>query len=80
VPFDITRLVNDTMLQQSQTLDSHNNETLTSIYSKWYLDVYLKRKEIVYSDHFREFANNNFDTKTKSQNIPKTEQYTDRNG
>lgn len=38
--FNITRLFNDSLLQQTQGLDCHGNETLTSVYTKW-LNIYL---------------------------------------
>uniref|UniRef100_A0A1I7XE33 BTB domain-containing protein n=1 Tax=Heterorhabditis bacteriophora TaxID=37862 RepID=A0A1I7XE33_HETBA len=43
VTVDITRLFNNALLQQTQPLDSRNRETVTAIYTKWYLEVVLRR-------------------------------------
>lgn len=40
VNFDLTRIFNDALLQQTQGLDSQGKETMTSIYAKWH--VYLQ--------------------------------------
>uniref|UniRef100_A0A9J2PDS2 Membrane-associated protein gex-3 n=1 Tax=Ascaris lumbricoides TaxID=6252 RepID=A0A9J2PDS2_ASCLU len=43
VNMDTTRLFNTVLLQQTQPLDCHSAETITSIYTKWYLEVVLRR-------------------------------------
>lgn len=39
VSFDIVRLFNDTMLQQSQREDAREQDTLTELYSKWLIQI-----------------------------------------
>ncbi|KAL7078798.1 hypothetical protein ACQ4LE_002746 [Meloidogyne hapla] len=59
--FDLTRLFNDTLLQQSQREDAHGNETLAELYSKWYLEVLLRKAStchLLYSEHMQSFVNN----------------------
>uniref|UniRef100_A0A914I6G8 Nck-associated protein 1 n=1 Tax=Globodera rostochiensis TaxID=31243 RepID=A0A914I6G8_GLORO len=56
--YDIVRLFNDAMLQQSQREDAHGQETLAEIYSKWYLEVLLRRAStghLLYSEHLQAF-------------------------
>lgn len=56
--FDLTQFLTDTLLQQTQLLDSQGKETITSIYSRWYLEVLLRKASIgqlIYSEHLREF-------------------------
>ncbi|KAL3981395.1 Membrane-associated protein gex-3 [Acanthocheilonema viteae] len=55
VTLDVTRLFNNVLLQQTQYQDYHGNDTLTSIYTKWYLEVVLRRMstgQILFSPHF----------------------------
>ncbi|CAG9537731.1 unnamed protein product [Cercopithifilaria johnstoni] len=55
VTLDVTRLFNSALLQQTQYRDYHGNDTLTSIYTKWYLEVVLRRMstgQILFSPHF----------------------------
>ncbi|VDK88818.1 unnamed protein product [Litomosoides sigmodontis] len=55
VALDVTRLFNNVLLQQTQYQDYHGNDTLTSIYTKWYLEVVLRRMstgQILFSPHF----------------------------
>ncbi|VDP16574.1 unnamed protein product [Onchocerca flexuosa] len=55
VTLDMTRLFNSVLLQQTQYQDYHGNDTLTSIYTKWYLEVVLRRMstgQILFSPHF----------------------------
>ncbi|PAV70365.1 hypothetical protein WR25_24412 [Diploscapter pachys] len=56
VTLDITRLFNSALLQQTQGLDSRNKETLTALYTKWYLEVLLRKAStghMVWSDHLK---------------------------
>ncbi|CAJ0604279.1 unnamed protein product [Cylicocyclus nassatus] len=56
VPLDITRLFNNVLLQQTQPLDSRNKETMTYIYTKWYLEVVLRRASaghMLWSEHLQ---------------------------
>ncbi|VDL69231.1 unnamed protein product [Nippostrongylus brasiliensis] len=56
VPLDITRLFNNVLLQQTQPLDSRNKETVTYIYTKWYLEVVLRRASaghMLWSEHLQ---------------------------
>lgn len=70
------------MLQQSQMMDSQDNETLTSVYCKWYLEVLLRKKNLIYSEHFRDFANNPYSkiSTSPATNFLKADQYSDRTG
>ncbi|MFH4977682.1 hypothetical protein AB6A40_004391 [Gnathostoma spinigerum] len=54
VNVDATGVFRSVMLQQTQLQDCHSNETITSNYSKWYLEVVLRRMSlghILYSPH-----------------------------
>jgi NCK-associated protein 1 len=56
---DTTRIFNEVLLQQSQPLDSAGNETITSLYTHWFLEVLVKRitmGTIVYSPIRRSFV------------------------
>uniref|UniRef100_A0AC34GYP1 Nck-associated protein 1 n=1 Tax=Panagrolaimus sp. ES5 TaxID=591445 RepID=A0AC34GYP1_9BILA len=56
--FDLTQFLNGVYLQQTQPQDSHGKDTLASIYSRWYLEVLLRKASIcqlVYSEHLRSF-------------------------
>ena len=56
---DTTRIFNEVLLQQSQPLDSAGNETITSLYTHWFLEVLVKRitmGTIVYSPLRRSFV------------------------
>ncbi|KAI1726140.1 membrane-associated apoptosis protein domain-containing protein [Ditylenchus destructor] len=79
VTFDITRIVNDALLQESQPQDSHGNETLTSVYARWYLEVLLRRAsmgQLLHSDHLQSFITNP-DAAPSGGAILPAEQYTD---
>lgn len=59
VQIDVTRMFNDVLLQQTQPQDRHGEQTITSIYSTWYLEVLLRRVtagHIVYSPLQRSFV------------------------
>ncbi|CAI4228127.1 unnamed protein product [Auanema sp. JU1783] len=74
ITVDITRLFNNALLQQTQPLDSRNKETLTFIYTKWYLDVVLRRAatgNMVWSDHLQAMVS------YADMNPFQPEQYTD---
>ncbi|KAI6193204.1 Membrane-associated protein gex-3 [Aphelenchoides besseyi] len=60
VGIDLARLFNDTLLQQSQQLDSGGHFTLTSVYSKFYCDLLHRASlgQIMYADHLRAFIAN----------------------
>uniref|UniRef100_A0A3B3R8P1 NCK associated protein 1 like n=1 Tax=Paramormyrops kingsleyae TaxID=1676925 RepID=A0A3B3R8P1_9TELE len=40
---DITRLVKNVLLQQTQPLDSHGEQTITTLYTSWYLEGLLRQ-------------------------------------
>ncbi|XP_034022052.1 nck-associated protein 1-like [Thalassophryne amazonica] len=40
---DITRLVKSVLLQQTQPLDSHGGQTITTLYTNWYLESLLRQ-------------------------------------
>lgn len=45
-----------TLLQQTQSVDSKNKDTITAMYTKWYLEVLLRRASsghMVWSEHLR---------------------------
>ncbi|KAJ1352261.1 hypothetical protein KIN20_008556 [Parelaphostrongylus tenuis] len=74
VPLDVTRLFNSVLLQQTQPLDSRNKETMTSIYTKWYLEVVLRRASaghMLWSEHLQAMVSNG------EANDFAPEQYTD---
>uniref|UniRef100_A0A915M7G8 MULE transposase domain-containing protein n=1 Tax=Meloidogyne javanica TaxID=6303 RepID=A0A915M7G8_MELJA len=83
--FDLTRLFNDTLLQQSQRDDAQGNETLAEIYSKWYLEVLLRKAStchLLYSEHMQSFVNNpSSDTPVNNNNLStqlfRAERFTD---
>ncbi|KAI6226267.1 hypothetical protein M3Y99_01310400 [Aphelenchoides fujianensis] len=82
VGIDLARLFNDTLLQQSQALDSGGHYTLTTIYSKFYCDLLHRASlgQIVYSDHLREFITNTDGPPASSAASPldyAPDQYTD---
>ncbi|XP_072237966.1 nck-associated protein 1-like [Leuresthes tenuis] len=40
---DVTRLVKSVLLQQTQPLDSHGGQTVTTLYTNWYLEGLLRQ-------------------------------------
>ncbi|KAE9415969.1 hypothetical protein Angca_008386, partial [Angiostrongylus cantonensis] len=61
VPLDVTRLFNNVLLQQTQPLDSRNKETTTYMYTKWYLEVVLRRASaghMLWSEHLQAMVSN----------------------
>ncbi|GMS95850.1 hypothetical protein PENTCL1PPCAC_18025, partial [Pristionchus entomophagus] len=75
---DMTRIFNRTLLQQTQPQDVRGRETITSIYTKWYLEVMLRRASnglILYSEHMRQMISA---TQALTPEVPfLPEQYTD---
>ncbi|CAF0929336.1 unnamed protein product [Didymodactylos carnosus] len=56
---DTIRIFNEVLLQQSQPLDSAGSETITSLYTHWFLEVLIKRitmGHIVYSPIRKSFV------------------------
>uniref|UniRef100_A0A3B5B3D4 NCK associated protein 1 like n=1 Tax=Stegastes partitus TaxID=144197 RepID=A0A3B5B3D4_9TELE len=43
VNVDITRLVKSVLLQQTQPLDSHGGQTVTTVYTNWFLESLLRQ-------------------------------------
>lgn len=43
VHIDITRVFNNALLQQTQSVDSHGEKTITSLYTTWYSEILLRR-------------------------------------
>ncbi|GMT24293.1 hypothetical protein PFISCL1PPCAC_15590, partial [Pristionchus fissidentatus] len=75
---DMTRIFNRVLLQQSQPQDVRGRETITSIYTKWYLEVMLRRASnglILYSDHMRQMISATQVLTPEVSFLP--EQYTD---
>eukprot|EP00794_Sanderia_malayensis_P017057 gene17057-18775_t len=75
VSLDMGRIFNSTLLQQTQSTDNSGGPTLTSTYTAWYIDVFLKRVTgvtggIIYSPTRRAFV-------SKNRSHPKAENYTD---
>ncbi|KHJ46359.1 hypothetical protein D918_03412 [Trichuris suis] len=61
VQIDIVGLFNNVLSQQTQHQDCYGDETLTSIYTRWYLEVLLRRVstyQFLYSGHLRTFVTN----------------------
>lgn len=59
VHIDITRVFNNALLQQTQTLDSHGDKTIAALYTQWYSEVLLRRVSagnICYSSNQRAFV------------------------
>ncbi|CAJ0942504.1 unnamed protein product, partial [Mesorhabditis belari] len=74
VTIDVTRLFSSVLLQQTQPVDGRNRETITAIYTKWYLEVVLRRAatgQMVWSDHLQAMIGNG------ENNVFAPEQYTD---
>lgn len=43
VHIDITRVFNNSLLQQTQSVDSHGEKTITALYITWYSEILLRR-------------------------------------
>ncbi|KAF6738772.1 Nck-associated protein 1-like [Oryzias melastigma] len=43
ISVDVTRLVKSVLLQQTQPLDSHGGQTITTLYTNWYLEGLLRQ-------------------------------------
>lgn len=59
VHIDITRVFNNCLLQQTQTVDTHGEKTIAALYNHWYSDVLLRRVSagnIVFSMNQRSFV------------------------
>lgn len=72
---DMARLFNHVLLQQTQAEDSQGAITITSMYTTWYLEVFLRRvmtDNIVFSPRRRAFVN-------KPGQAFRAEEYTDVN-
>lgn len=75
---DMTRIFNRTLLQQTQPQDVRGRETITSVYTKWYLEVLLRRASnglILYSEHMRQMISATQTLTNEVSFLP--EQYTD---
>ncbi|CAI5449654.1 unnamed protein product [Caenorhabditis angaria] len=56
ITLDISQIMQSVLLQQTQSVDSRNKDTITSLYTKWYLEVLLRRASsghMVWSEHLR---------------------------
>ncbi|CAB3410046.1 unnamed protein product [Caenorhabditis bovis] len=56
ITLDISHLMQTVLLQQTQSLDSRNKDTITVLYTKWYLEVLLRRASsghMIWSEHLR---------------------------
>lgn len=59
VHLDLTRIFNNVLLQQTQPQDPFGDETVATLYTKWYLEVLLRRVSsghILFSGHQRAFV------------------------
>lgn len=59
VHIDITRVFNNCLLQQTQSLDSHGEKTIAALYNTWYSEALLRRVtagNIVFSPNQRAFV------------------------
>ncbi|XP_076845183.1 nck-associated protein 1-like [Brachyhypopomus gauderio] len=73
---DITRLVKNVLLQQTQPLDSHGAQTITTLYTNWYLESLLRQASSAFIAHcptMHCFVNHNVENE---QNF-KAEEYSD---
>ncbi|KAM9409201.1 LOW QUALITY PROTEIN: nck-associated protein 1-like [Pholidichthys leucotaenia] len=43
INIDVTRLVKNVLLQQTQPLDSHGGQTITTLYTNWFLESLLRQ-------------------------------------
>lgn len=43
VHIDITRVFNNALLQQTQSVDSHGEKTIAALYTQWYSEILLRR-------------------------------------
>ncbi|XP_068598431.1 nck-associated protein 1-like [Brachionichthys hirsutus] len=48
---DVTRLVKNVLLQQTQPLDSHGGQTVTTLYTNWFLESLLRQASIAVIIH-----------------------------
>lgn len=56
ISVDISNTMQTTLLQQTQLVDSKNKDTIAALYTKWYLEVLLRRASsghMVWSEHLR---------------------------
>lgn len=59
VNIDMTRIFNNCLLQQTQSIDSHGEKTIAALYNTWYSDVLLRKVSggnIVFSMNQRAFV------------------------
>ncbi|KAL0977917.1 hypothetical protein UPYG_G00163190 [Umbra pygmaea] len=73
---DVTRLVKNVLLQQTQPLDSYGNQTITTIYTNWYLESLLRQASnalIIHCPTMHCFVNQT----TDSEQSFKAEEYSD---
>uniref|UniRef100_A0A4W4HQL6 Nck-associated protein 1-like n=1 Tax=Electrophorus electricus TaxID=8005 RepID=A0A4W4HQL6_ELEEL len=73
---DITRLVKNVLLQQTQPLDSHGAPTITTLYTNWYLESLLRQASSAFIAHcptMHCFVNHNVENE---QNF-KADEYSD---
>ncbi|VDP07691.1 unnamed protein product [Soboliphyme baturini] len=60
IDMDIKRILNEVLLRQMQPLDYQGSETITTLYTRWYLEVFLRRVsngQILYYPHHKTFMN-----------------------
>ncbi|CAP24240.1 Protein CBR-GEX-3 [Caenorhabditis briggsae] len=56
ISVDISNTMQAILLQQTQSVDSRNKDTITAFYTKWYLEVLLRRASaghMIWSEHQR---------------------------
>uniref|UniRef100_A0A8R1DFA0 Membrane-associated protein gex-3 n=1 Tax=Caenorhabditis japonica TaxID=281687 RepID=A0A8R1DFA0_CAEJA len=56
ISVDVSNMMQTTLLQQTQSLDAKNKDTISALYTKWYLEVLLRRASsghMVWSEHLR---------------------------
>ncbi|CAI2350716.1 unnamed protein product [Caenorhabditis sp. 36 PRJEB53466] len=56
ISVDISNLMQSILLQQTQSTDAKGKDTITALYTKWYLEVLLRRASsghMVWSEHLR---------------------------
>ncbi|KAJ8378284.1 hypothetical protein AAFF_G00244190 [Aldrovandia affinis] len=76
INLDITRLIKNVLLQQTQPLDSQGNQTITTLYTNWYLEGLLRQASsalIVHCPTMRCFINQ----PTENEQSFRAEEYSD---
>lgn len=77
---DVGRIFNNVLLQQTQATDCHGEDSMTTLYTRWFLDVLLRRvsaSAILFTPHLAAFVNS---PNTDAPAPFNAQEYTDFNG